>query len=588
MFNNYYKVCIQGKNIRRIIKDLHKFGISFVSLNLKDNYFYAIIDKNNYEILKKFKTSYKIEVKRVYGLIHLKNIIYKNIFLLFFIFLSFVILLFLSNLIFKVEVVTDDIKLKNYILNVLSDNGISKYSFVKSYNFINNIKNKILSSNDKKVEWIEIERNGTKYTIKLEKRIINDIKNKKSYRHVIAKKNGIIKEIKASSGEILKKVNDYVSAGDTIISGEIHKGEDVLDNVPADGIIFAETWYKVKVSIPIFYYEKKILDNENKNILINFIDFKYNLFKRKFENSDISSKNLYSDFFGLFKINYINERETLINDSINTILSENIASKYAREKISEKLTDGEYIISQKKLKTTLNDSTIIVEVFFKIYENISQYKEYSIKKGLWYMLNSLYGNFKDVIITTWPMVFVSLIILISLRVAYLYKNHSNFVIYKEIMLFFFAFYVLSLFQIVTSSDVSSSNGSNFVPFKEIMRYKLFSDLFMKNVIGNVLLFLPYGYFIGKYFAGKSKKLSFFLITLASASIEFTQLYIGRVFDVDDILLNVIGGIIGYCLFLYSEKIYKVMPNFFKSRIFLDIFFIILLILFIIALIFLLT
>ena len=203
------------------------------------------------------------------------------------------------------------------------------------------------------------------------------------------------------------------------------------------------------------------------------------------------------------------------------------------------------------------------------------------------MLSSLYSNFKDVISITSPMIFVSLIILISLRVSYLYKSKSDFVIYKEIMLFFFAFYVLCLFQIVTSSDVSISYGSNFVPFKEIFRYKLFSSMFMTNVVGNVLLFLPYGYFVGKYFSGNSKALSFFLILLASFSIECTQLYIGRVFDVDDIILNVIGGVIGYILYYYSEKIFDSLPKFFKSKVFLNTVFIILFVLFMIMLAFLL-
>ena len=382
MFINYYKICIKGKNIKRIIKDLYRFGISFHSLDLKDDCFYAILDKDNYEMLKNFKTSYKIEVKRLYGLIHLKNIIYKNIFLLLSIFLSFILLLLISNLIFEIEIITDDVKLKEEIINILNDNGMSKYSFVKSYKAVNDIKNKILSSNNKKVEWIEIERSGTKYTVKLEKRIVNSVDDNKTYRHVVAKKNGIIKNIKATSGEIIKKVNDYVSTGDIIISGEIHRGEDVLDNIPADGIIFAETWYKVKVSVPLFYYEKKILSNSDKNISINFIDDKYNFFKNKFKSSDISYKTLYSDFFDLFRINYVKEKETAINDSINTIASENEAIKYAEDKIKDKLTDGEYIISRKKLKTTLNDSTIIVEVFFKVYENISKFKEYSIEKGL--------------------------------------------------------------------------------------------------------------------------------------------------------------------------------------------------------------
>lgn len=204
------------------------------------------------------------------------------------------------------------------------------------------------------------------------------------------------------------------------------------------------------------------------------------------------------------------------------------------------------------------------------------------------MLESLYSNFKNIFNTTWPMVFVSLVILVSFRLSYLYKNKAKVILYKEIFLFFFAFYILCLFQIVTSTDISASYGNNFIPFKEIMRYKPFSALFIKNVIGNMLLFLPYGYFVGRYFAGKSKALSIFLITLASCAIEYTQLSIGRVFDVDDILLNVIGGSLGYFLFLFSNNVYDDMPKVFKSLWFLNTVFIILLILFFIFLGFLLT
>ena len=204
------------------------------------------------------------------------------------------------------------------------------------------------------------------------------------------------------------------------------------------------------------------------------------------------------------------------------------------------------------------------------------------------MLESLYTNFKSVFNATWPMVFVSLVILVSLRLSYLYKNKAKFVLYKEIFLFFFAFYILCMFQIVTSTDISGSYGNNFVPFKEIMRYKLFSNLFMKNVIGNMLLFLPYGYFVGKFFSGKNKILTFFLVFLASVSIEYTQLSIGRVFDVDDIMLNLIGGSIGYTLYLFSDRIYNKLPKFFKSMWFLNIIFIILFIAFMIFLTFLLA
>jgi len=203
------------------------------------------------------------------------------------------------------------------------------------------------------------------------------------------------------------------------------------------------------------------------------------------------------------------------------------------------------------------------------------------------MLESLYTNFKSVFTTTWPMVFVSLVILVSLRLSYLYKSKTKVVLYKEIFLFFFAFYILCMFQIVTSTDISRGYGNNFIPFKEMSRYKLFSNLFIKNVIGNMLLFLPYGYFVGKFFSGKNKTLTFFLIALASVAIEYSQLSTGRVFDIDDIILNLAGGIIGYTIYMFSDRIFNKLPRFFKSMWFLNMIFIILFILFVIFLTFLL-
>ena len=84
------------------------------------------------------------------------------------------------------------------------------------------------------------------------------------------------------------------------------------------------------------------------------------------------------------------------------------------------------------------------------------------------------------------------------------------------------------------------------------------------------MFLPYGFFVGNYASGKNGLLTIFLVFLASLSIECTQLAIGRVFDVDDIILNVLGGIIGYSLYLVLNNIYNALPKVFKTRGFLDI------------------
>ena len=100
---------------------------------------------------------------------------------------------------------------------------------------------------------------------------------------------------------------------------------------------------------------------------------------------------------------------------------------------------------------------------------------------------------KNILANIWPMILIITVILSSLRIAYLFKNKEKFVLYQEILKLGFVIYVISLFYVVTFQDVSWST-SNFVPFKEMFRYKLFSNMFFKNVVGNLIMFMPFGYF----------------------------------------------------------------------------------------------
>lgn len=171
---------------------------------------------------------------------------------------------------------------------------------------------------------------------------------------------------------------------------------------------------------------------------------------------------------------------------------------------------------------------------------------------------------------TWPMVLISSIIVISLRITYLIRKKEKFVLYKELFILSFIIYVLCLFQVVTSTDAPSWTTNNFIPFKEILRYRIGSKLFIKNVVGNMLLFLPYGFFTSLLLKPKKSYLIIFLTVIASVSIEIVQMKIGRVFDVDDILLNIIGGYLGYLLYALLRKVAEHIPEFFKSDLVLNV------------------
>ncbi len=165
----------------------------------------------------------------------------------------------------------------------------------------------------------------------------------------------------------------------------------------------------------------------------------------------------------------------------------------------------------------------------------------------------LADNLMFVMENTWPIVLVTVISVVSLRITYVIKNKKKFILYEELLSLIFVIYILMFFQIVTSQDVISY-GNNFIPFKELTRYKLGSSLFFRNIIGNILLFMPYGFFSSYYLRLEKKRSAFLLVLIVSLSIECVQLVIGRCFDVDDILLNLIGGMIGYFIYKILEML----------------------------------
>jgi len=102
---------------------------------------------------------------------------------------------------------------------------------------------------------------------------------------------------------------------------------------------------------------------------------------------------------------------------------------------------------------------------------------------------------------------------------------------------------------------------NLVPFETIRpllleRERYHTDAWVKNLFGNIVLFIPLGIWIPWLFRRCRSFLTFTsTVVLLLLGVEVTQL-ITRVgsFDVDDIILNTIGAWVGYAgfkLFLLS-------------------------------------
>ncbi len=188
------------------------------------------------------------------------------------------------------------------------------------------------------------------------------------------------------------------------------------------------------------------------------------------------------------------------------------------------------------------------------------------------MITPFDNTVRSVMEFTWPMIVICVLLLSSIRLMDIFKNKKEFIFYREVFSLIFMIYVLCLFQVVTFEDPAVGyHSNNLVPFKEILRYSFGSRLFLKNVVGNLVMFVPYGIFVSIYAKLNSKWQAFFLVVFASVTVEATQLAIGRVFDVDDIFLNVIGGMLGYFIYYIIQKIGGKCPAWLRSNVALNIF-----------------
>ncbi|MDD3401740.1 MAG: VanZ family protein [Hespellia sp.] len=124
----------------------------------------------------------------------------------------------------------------------------------------------------------------------------------------------------------------------------------------------------------------------------------------------------------------------------------------------------------------------------------------------------------------------------------------------------FASYLVFLVYFLIFSDWYGRSGEmsnyryNLVLFKEIRRFwenqaTLGTFAVFENLAGNILIFIPLGFFVPMASRYKSFFASLLCTFGLSLCVEIFQLItkVGS-FDVDDLLLNTIGGIIGHLIF----------------------------------------
>ncbi len=127
----------------------------------------------------------------------------------------------------------------------------------------------------------------------------------------------------------------------------------------------------------------------------------------------------------------------------------------------------------------------------------------------------------------------------------------------------FLCYIAALVYFLFFSEAHGRTGDgrfryNLVLFQEIFRFIKYraileTETVVLNLAGNVIGFMPFGFLLPLLSEKERRLLMIVLLTFElSLVVEVLQLFTGRgSFDVDDLMLNTLGGALGYgcyCVF----------------------------------------
>lgn len=160
------------------------------------------------------------------------------------------------------------------------------------------------------------------------------------------------------------------------------------------------------------------------------------------------------------------------------------------------------------------------------------------------------------------LIFILIISILYLPILLYLKKKGKSVIRQLSYIGLICSIFLIIFATILYMPITFNPQQHILNLKPLNWIETTDDIFdqiMVEKVPNIILFIPLGFFVPAVFENKRKLYKTALISFCiTFSVEFFQYFIGRFCDIDDIITNVLGGIIGFAIF-------KILNNLLKER-----------------------
>ncbi|MCH5257795.1 MAG: VanZ family protein [Lachnospiraceae bacterium] len=175
----------------------------------------------------------------------------------------------------------------------------------------------------------------------------------------------------------------------------------------------------------------------------------------------------------------------------------------------------------------------------------------------------------------------AIIVLLPIMLIFRFTVFKQYSFKKVTLVFVYAVYLSAVFSAV---GIPTINGLivdiefNFIPLIDVINSPV---SYLKNTILNFLLFVPLGFLLPTIWNEyRSAKKTLFTGLGISLIIEILQIFTFRLTDIDDLITNTAGTILGYYLYSrFSERLHLKLPETNKKYEAFIVFIIVLLIMF---------
>lgn len=159
----------------------------------------------------------------------------------------------------------------------------------------------------------------------------------------------------------------------------------------------------------------------------------------------------------------------------------------------------------------------------------------------------------------------------------LHRKNLRTTLFHEAGLIIYAAFIMGLFSQTVLSHLYTFNWGvvqgeiNLLPGKIIYdSIRLWQNgnrlYFVISLLGNIVMFVPFGFFTPLLWREKNVKDSMLAGFLASLTVEICQLPLAyRTSDVDDLILNTLGAFIGYAMYLLMRRVFPAFTDKFHLR-----------------------